>query len=50
MFYMHVNWLMFIRVEVEDESEVFVYLRHITIVIFTLQRYNFFTSFFYLSL
>ena len=33
MFYMHVNWLMFIGVEVEDESEIFVYLRHIFVII-----------------
>ena len=30
---MHMYWLMFIGVEVEDESEVLVYLRHIIITI-----------------
>ena len=30
---MHLNWLVFIGVEVEDESEVFVYFRHRIFVI-----------------
>ena len=33
VFYMHMNWLMLIGVEVEYKSEVFVYFRHIIVIV-----------------
>ena len=33
MLYMHMYWLMFIGVEVEYKSEVFVYFRHIVVIV-----------------
>ena len=33
VFNMHMNWLMLIGVEVEYKSEVFVYFRHIIVII-----------------
>ena len=33
MFYMHMYWLMFIRVEIEYKSEVFVYFWHIVVIV-----------------
>ena len=33
MLYMHMYWLMFIRVEVEYKSEVFVNFRHIVVIV-----------------
>lgn len=38
---MHMNRLMLIGVEIEYKSEVFVYFRHIVVIVFTLQRYTF---------
>ena len=32
-FYMHMYWLMFIGVEVEYKSEIFVYFRHIVVIV-----------------
>ena len=40
MLYMHMYWLMFIGVEVEYKSEVFVYFRHVVVIVFTMQRYT----------
>lgn len=33
MLYMHMYWLMFIGVEVEYKSEVFVYFRHVVVIV-----------------
>ena len=41
MLYMHMYWLMFIGVEVEYKSEIFVYFRHIVVIVFTVQRYEY---------
>lgn len=42
VFYVHVNWLMFIGVEVEYKSEVFVYFRHIIAIVSRCKNTNFF--------
>ena len=41
MLYMHMYWLMFIGVEVEYKSEVFVYFRHIVVIISRCKDTNF---------
>ena len=44
VFYMHMYWFMFIGVEVEYKSEIFVYFRHIVVIVSRCKNTNFFRT------